>query len=150
MADKQITPFQLTDQFTMDNFNQRINETNTLLQNKPGRIGNLTWHTLPLNDGASHGEYCDIRYAKDDAGMVYLSILYQHSPNNASTFTGYLDIAYLPEGFRPQYTVTLSAYEPWVFANTPNVKIYEDGKIRVYANPEQYGCEVTAMFPAIV
>ena len=34
MADKQITPFQLTDQFTMDNFNQRINETNIALQNK--------------------------------------------------------------------------------------------------------------------
>ena len=34
MADNQITPFQLTDQFTMDNFNQRINETNTALQKK--------------------------------------------------------------------------------------------------------------------
>ena len=34
MADNQITPFQLTDQFTMDNFNQRINETNTALQNQ--------------------------------------------------------------------------------------------------------------------
>ena len=34
MANTQITPFQLTDQFTMDNFNQRINETNTTLQNK--------------------------------------------------------------------------------------------------------------------
>ena len=34
MAGNQITPFQLTDQFTMDNFNQRINETNTALQNK--------------------------------------------------------------------------------------------------------------------
>ena len=34
MADNQITPFQLTDQFTMDNFNQRIDETNTALQNK--------------------------------------------------------------------------------------------------------------------
>lgn len=34
MANNQITPFQLTDQFTMDNFNQRINETNIALQNK--------------------------------------------------------------------------------------------------------------------
>ena len=34
MANNQITPFQLTDQFTMNNFNQRINETNTALQNK--------------------------------------------------------------------------------------------------------------------
>ena len=38
MADNQITPFQLTDQFTMDNFNQRINETNTALQNKAEKI----------------------------------------------------------------------------------------------------------------
>ena len=37
MADNQITPFQLTDQFTMDNFNQRINETNTALQNNDPR-----------------------------------------------------------------------------------------------------------------
>ena len=150
MADNQITPFQLTDQFTMDNFNQRINETNTALQNKPGRIGTLTWYSLPLGDGVPHGENVYIRYAKDDAGMVYLYLVYQYSLNNASTFTGYLDIAYLPEGFMPQLTVTLSAYEPWVLTNTPIVKIYENGKIRVYANPEQYGCEVTAMFPAIV
>lgn len=34
MANNQITPFQLTDQFTMNNFNQRINETNTALQKK--------------------------------------------------------------------------------------------------------------------
>ena len=34
MANNQITPFQLTDQFTMDNFNQRINETNIALQKK--------------------------------------------------------------------------------------------------------------------
>ena len=34
MANTQITPFQLTDQFTMNNFNQRINETNTALQKK--------------------------------------------------------------------------------------------------------------------
>ena len=33
MANNQITPFQLTDQFTMDNFNQRIEEINTALDN---------------------------------------------------------------------------------------------------------------------
>ena len=38
MANTQITPFQLTDQFTMDNFNQRIDETNTALQNKADTI----------------------------------------------------------------------------------------------------------------
>ena len=45
MANNQITPFQLTDQFTMDNFNQRINETNTALQN----ITKKTTVTLSTN-----------------------------------------------------------------------------------------------------
>ena len=47
MADNQITPFQLTDQFTMDNFNQRINETNTALQKKvnPNLLDN-PWFTV--------------------------------------------------------------------------------------------------------
>ena len=42
MADIQITPFQLTDQFTMTNFNQRINETNTALQNKADKSVDFT------------------------------------------------------------------------------------------------------------
>ena len=42
MADNQITPFQLTDQFTMNNFNQRINETNTALQNKADKSVDFT------------------------------------------------------------------------------------------------------------
>ena len=45
MANNQITPFQLTDQFTMDTFNQRINETNTALQN----ITKQTTVTLSTN-----------------------------------------------------------------------------------------------------
>ena len=50
MADKQITPFQLTDQFTMDNFNQRINETNIALQKmvNPNLLDN--WYFVnPVN-----------------------------------------------------------------------------------------------------
>ena len=49
MADNQITPFQLTDQFTMDNFNQRINETNTALQKKAdlGEDGKVPESQLP-------------------------------------------------------------------------------------------------------
>ena len=42
MANNQITPFQLTDQFTMDNFNQRINETNTALQKKADKSVDFT------------------------------------------------------------------------------------------------------------
>ena len=68
MADNQITPFQLTDQFTMDNFNQRINETNTALQNKLGGIestdypgcyyrmvdGVVEWFNPPMQLGAEY------------------------------------------------------------------------------------------------
>ena len=51
MANNQITPFQLTDQFTMDNFNQRINETNTALQNNDPRNWALgTTATSPKNE----------------------------------------------------------------------------------------------------
>ena len=48
MANNQITPFQLTDQFTMDNFNQRINETNIALQKKAD-ITKKTTVTLSIN-----------------------------------------------------------------------------------------------------
>ena len=48
MANNQITPFQLTDQFTMDNFNQRINETNTALQKKADTTTKTTV-TLSIN-----------------------------------------------------------------------------------------------------
>ena len=59
MADNQITPFQLTDQFTMDNFNQRINETNTALQNNdPRNWGlDLSKFLTDANDGTRNGFY---------------------------------------------------------------------------------------------
>lgn len=54
MANNQITPFQLTDQFTMDNFNQRINETNTALQKKAdlGEDGKVPTAQIPPMDYA--------------------------------------------------------------------------------------------------
>ena len=89
MANNQITPFQLTDQFTMDNFNQRINETNTALQNKLGGIestdypgcyyrtvdGVVEWFNPPMQLGVEyrtteryHGKPV---YAKDvDCGVA--------------------------------------------------------------------------------
>ena len=56
MADKQITPFQLTDQFTMDNFNQRINETNTALAQKAGTTKKTTV-TLSTNWAGNASPY---------------------------------------------------------------------------------------------
>ena len=77
MADNQITPFQLTDQFTMDNFNQRINETNTALQKKADTsvidqiendvnvLGSRMNEFTSLPDGSTSGdaELADIRVA---------------------------------------------------------------------------------------
>ena len=83
MADNQITPFQLTDQFTMDNFNQRINETNTSLQKKAdtsvidqiendvnvleSRMNEFT--SLPQGSTSGDAELTDIRVGQD--GTVY-------------------------------------------------------------------------------
>ena len=50
MADNQITPFQLTDQFKMDNFNQRINETNIALANNDPRKWGLGTTSIRLNE----------------------------------------------------------------------------------------------------
>ena len=83
MADNQITPFQLTDQFTMDNFNQRINETNIALQKKAdtsvidqiendvnvleSRMNEFT--SLPQGSTSGDAELADIRVGQD--GTVY-------------------------------------------------------------------------------
>ena len=81
MADNQITPFQLTDQFTMDNFNQRINETNTALQNKaPAGFGlgeNSTYANLisDCNLATKNGWYWtyeNVQNAPMDYGFLHV------------------------------------------------------------------------------
>ncbi len=56
MANTQITPFQLTDKFTMDNFNQRIDETNTALSQKAGTTKKTTV-TLSTNWAGNASPY---------------------------------------------------------------------------------------------
>lgn len=56
MANTQITPFQLTDKFTMDNFNQRIDETNTALAQKAGTTKKTTV-TLSTNWAGNASPY---------------------------------------------------------------------------------------------
>ena len=74
MANNQITPFQLTDQFTMDNFNQRINETNIALQKKAdlGADGKVPSGQLPAMDYASsnHSQAASTITAGTFAGQV--------------------------------------------------------------------------------
>ena len=79
MANNQITPFQLTDQFTMDNFNQRINETNTALQNKaPAGYGLGESHgrdlsNVSLNSLINNGWYFLYRNNTDGPDNVNIS-----------------------------------------------------------------------------
>ena len=65
MADKQITPFQLTDQFTMDNFNQRINETNIALQSKPNPNLLDNWYFANPVNQRGQTSYTDTGYTID-------------------------------------------------------------------------------------
>ena len=66
MANTQITPFQLTDQFTMDNFNQRIDETNTALQKKAD-----TSSVYTKTETYSKTETNTLLQTKADASSVY-------------------------------------------------------------------------------
>lgn len=59
MANTQITPFQLTDKFTMDNFNQRIDETNTALAQKAGTTKKTTV-TLSTNWAGNASPYTQV------------------------------------------------------------------------------------------
>ena len=80
MADKQITPFQLTDQFTMDNFNQRINETNIALQSKPNpNILDNPYFVNPVDQRGGYvyppnSPYADISGNQIGATSKYLTI----------------------------------------------------------------------------
>ena len=71
MADKQITPFQLTDQFTMDNFNQRINETNIALQSKPNPNLLDNWYFVnPVDQRGGYVVPPGVGYYSDLAGTT--------------------------------------------------------------------------------
>ena len=83
MADKQVTPFQLTDQFTMDNFNQRIEETNTALQKKADKSVDFTV-TLTAAGWADNAQTIS------DARFVSTGYAYTVAPASGS-FANYAD-----------------------------------------------------------
>lgn len=77
MANNQITPFQLTDQFTMDNFNQRINETNTALQKKAeGGYGyggdSISYQFTGDSDGSKFDNAINAFLAEKKAGIFQI------------------------------------------------------------------------------
>ena len=83
MANNQITPFQLTDQFTMDNFNQRINETNTALQKKADKSVDFTV-TLTAAGWADNAQTIN------DSKFVSSGYAYTVAPASSS-FTDYAE-----------------------------------------------------------
>ena len=83
MANNQITPFQLTDQFTMDNFNQRINETNTALQNKADKS---VAFTVTLTSAG----WVDNAQTISDARFISAGYAYTVAPASSS-FVDYAD-----------------------------------------------------------
>ena len=98
MADNQITPFQLTDQFTMDNFNQRINETNIALQKK-ATVELDEVYTLPLSDSAVVMPSLSSTFSKSKFGKVSVHIACV--PTKSLSAYESITVATLPEGYRP-------------------------------------------------
>ena len=90
MADNQITPFQLTDQFTMDNFNQRINETNIALQNKAdsGHTHDDRYYTESEVNNLLAGKQ-DASSAINTSNISLQSVNYANSAGNTDTVDGW-------------------------------------------------------------
>ena len=149
MADKQITPFQLTDQFTMDNFNQRINETNIALQSKPnpnlldnwyfvnpvdqrqGRVvkPNTTYYsdnTLTTSAGTTSAYVTAYRYATGTAsGVSYASFKLTDSDTAPTYYAA-------PENVVRGYTGVGYGIDRWAGASGSETFTIENNSVRIY------------------
>ena len=130
MADKQITPFQLTDQFTMDNFNQRINETNIALQSKPNpNILDNPYFVNPVDQRGGYvyppnSPYADISGNQIGATSKYLTIdVTKKNPSLAEwaeiSIDGTTYYGYIPYAVRG-YTGTGYGIDRWKIAYNPD------------------------------
>ena len=125
MANNQITPFQLTDQFTMDNFNQRINETNTALQNNdPRNWGlDLSKSLTDANDGTRNGFYAMTTGAANvpfDYGVLLV-----HNIGNPNYV--HQELTHYSEGIKAcragawDDSISAIKWRPWEYVNPPMV-----------------------------
>ena len=126
MADNQITPFQLTDQFTMDNFNQRINETNTALQNK----SSVSVYTATIGTTWTENEDTGVK----SQSIAIAGVLAKHTAKVDHDYTGdgtsggyaacfeaenqYL--TYVTDGYAETYDGGITFY---IFGDAPTVEI---------------------------
>ena len=145
MANNQITPFQLTDQFTMDNFNQRINETNTALQKKMDAVTQAE-HELSFADGW-HVAWTGAGFSKSQDGQVILRLnAYRDTPVSPSE--GWVTVATLPAGFRPAYFCASCMGRCGTDGSSVGVQVEYTGEIKAIFIVERDNFEVTFTFVA--
>ena len=147
MADNQITPFQLTDQFTMDNFNQRINETNTALQKKAdlGEDGKVPESQLPeissvktftATIGTTWTENEDTGVKSQNVAIA--GVLAKH--------TAKVDHAYTGDGTSDGYAAFVEAENQYLTYITNGYAETYDGGITFYI----FGDANTVVIPIVV
>ena len=140
MSDKQITPFQLTDQFTMDNFNQRINETNIALQSKPNPNLLDNWYfSNPVDQRGGYVYPPNSPYADRNGNQIGMTSQYltidksKKSPFSddwaeisidGTTYYGY--ITYAVRG----YAGAGYGIDRWI-ANNPYTVLIKDGYLQL-------------------
>ena len=126
MADNQITPFQLTDQFTMDNFNQRINEANTAFQN----ISAVSVYTATIGTTWTENEDTGVKSQSIaiDGVLAKHTAKVDHDYTGDGTSDGYAAfveaenqyLTYITNGYAETYDGGVTFY---IFGDAPTVEI---------------------------
>ena len=130
MANNQITPFQLTDQFTMDNFNQRINEANTAFQN----ISAVSVYTATIGTTWTENE---------DTGVKSQNVAI---PGVLAKHTAKVDHAYTGDGTSDGYAAFVEAENQYLTYITNGYAETYDGGITFYI----FGDAPTVSIPIVV
>ena len=126
MADKQVTPFQLTDQFTMENFNQRIEETNTALANKTA----VSVYTATIGTTWTENEDTGVKSQSIaiDGVLAKHTAKVDHAYTGDGTSDGYAAfveaenqyLTYITNGYAETYDGGITFY---IFGDAPTVEI---------------------------
>ncbi len=147
MADNQITPFQLTDQFTMDNFNQRINETNIALQNKAdlGEDGKVPTTQLPeISAVNTFTSTIGTTWTEnEDTGVKSQNVAI---PGVLAKHTAKVDHAYTGDGTPDGYATFVEAENQYLTYITNGYAETYDGGITFYI----FGDAPTVEIPIVV
>ena len=147
MANNQITPFQLTDQFTMDNFNQRINETNIALQKKAdlGADGKVPENQLPeISAVQTFTATIGTTWTEnEDTGVKSQNV---SIPGVLAKHTAKVDHAYTGDGTSDGYAAFVEAENQYLTYITNGYAETYDGGITFYI----FGDAPTVSIPIVV